>query len=253
MKKFSISVTKLNVIKELHAECAKRFQQLEDDRNVLKTLESTNIDELNKMYNQMRANLTQITANIRRFVPGDAAHVEDFKNDIMALLANFDESLDALEERSFNSIGFWSNKIPTFERRKPLKSIYLANIIRVAQADGEISDEESELLQEIVKEIGGKPEDLSEALHIVRQGEIYLQPVGSFADQCRNIEDMLRVCLVDDFMEEGERELILLFAGTIGLDAETLKTIEYWIKQKPRRVMVHPDAAKNASPDDFEI
>lgn len=253
MKKFSISVNKLNVVKELHAECATRFQQLEDDRNILKKSDSTNLEQLDKMYHQMRQNLTQITANIRRFVPGDAKHIEDFKQEIMAYLADFDDSLQALEDRSYDSLGFWSSKIPTFERRKPLKPLYISNIIRVAQADGEISDEESDLLQIIVKEIGGTPEDLSEALHIVRQSSFGLQPVGSFADQVRNIEDMLRICLVDDFMEENEKELILLFASTIGLNPEILKTIEYWVKQNPMRVVSYIEDASTGSDYNFTI
>jgi uncharacterized tellurite resistance protein B-like protein len=244
MKKLSISHTKLNVIKDLHSQCAKRFKQLEDDRNILKKNDATNVDQLDKMYFQMRENLSQITANIRRFVPGDAKHVEDFKLDILAHLEDFDDSLQSLEDCSFDSLGFWSSDIPSFDRRQPLKALYIANIIRVAQADGEISDEESDLLQVIVKEIGGSKEDLSEALHIVRQSGCALQPVGSFADQVRNIEDMLRVCLIDDFMEEHERELILLFASTIGLGQQTIKTIEYWIQQKPNRVLVHPMAEK---------
>jgi len=91
------------------------------------------------------------------------------------------------------------------------KIAYLANVLYIAYADKKISPRESAALEEIRKGIDAKKSHLTSAQKTI-EGELYsFTKVGSFADQVRNLEDILFVALMDS--DPDERKKILLMSS----------------------------------------
>jgi uncharacterized tellurite resistance protein B-like protein len=99
---------------------------------------------------------------------------------------------------------------------------FLANIALVAQADGILSASELGQLESIRKEYGIKKGDFSAAVKLVESGNHKLTPVGSFADQVKNLELIIRVALADSDLDAKEVEIITGFCTAIGIHQEQL-------------------------------
>jgi uncharacterized tellurite resistance protein B-like protein len=102
---------------------------------------------------------------------------------------------------------------------------FLANIALVAHADGTLSANELGQLEAIRKEYGIKKDDFSAALTLVESGNHKLTPVGSFADQVKNLELILRVALADSDLDAKEVEMITGFCTAIGIHQEQLERL----------------------------
>ena len=99
---------------------------------------------------------------------------------------------------------------------------FLANIIAVAHANGQLSTGESAQLEAIRSEFNFKKGDFTKAAKLVEQGDYHLTPVGSFADQVANLECILRVAYADAELEQAESSLIAGFCEKIGIYQDQL-------------------------------
>lgn len=94
---------------------------------------------------------------------------------------------------------------------------FLANIALVAHADGKLSSSELGQLEAIRAEFKIKKSDFAAAIRSVEQGTHRLTPVGTFADQVKNLELILRVAYSDDDLDATEAALVTDFCKTLGL------------------------------------
>ncbi len=94
---------------------------------------------------------------------------------------------------------------------------FLANIALVARAVGTLSAGELGQLEAIRKEYGFKKGDFSTAIRLAESGNHTLMPVGTFADQVKNLELILRVAYADGNLDASEVQLITDFCHRIGL------------------------------------
>lgn len=99
---------------------------------------------------------------------------------------------------------------------------FLANIVLVAYADGKLSKAELGLLESIRGDLKIKKGDLTAAIKSVEHGQYKMVPVGSFPDQVKNLELILRVAYVDDDLSEAEDLFVKEFAQAAGVSAEQL-------------------------------
>ena len=102
------------------------------------------------------------------------------------------------------------------------KIAYLANVLHIAYADKIISPRELSVLEEVRKGIDAKKSHLTSAQKTVEGGSYIFTKVGSFADQVRNLEDILFVALMDSDPDERKRKLIDEFSQIIGIYKEQL-------------------------------
>ena len=102
------------------------------------------------------------------------------------------------------------------------KIAYLANVLHIAYADKIISPRELSALEEVRKGIDAKKSHLTSAQKTVEGGSYIFTKVGSFADQVRNLEDILFVALMDSDPDERKRKLIDEFSQIIGIYKEQL-------------------------------
>lgn len=102
---------------------------------------------------------------------------------------------------------------------------FLANIAVVAYADGTLSASELGQLEAIRKEFKFKKSDYNSAIRLVQDGEYKLTPIGSFADQVKNLELILRVAYADDDLDKAESTLILKFCKLIGIHQDQLNRL----------------------------
>ena len=102
------------------------------------------------------------------------------------------------------------------------KTSYLANVLRVAFADKTLSARETAALEEIRKGIDAKKTQLTAAQKAVEASSNVFIKVGSFADQVRNLEDMLFVSLTDTDLNDCESQLVKEFCSLIGVYQEQL-------------------------------
>jgi len=103
---------------------------------------------------------------------------------------------------------------------------FLANIALVAHADGTLSAAELGQLEAIRKEMKFKKSDYNAAVRLVQGSEYKLAPIGSFADQVKNLELMLRVAYSDDDLGQAEVSLILNFCKSIGINQDQLTRLQ---------------------------
>ena len=102
---------------------------------------------------------------------------------------------------------------------------YLANLIKIASADGSISKEEESAIERVYKEINAKETNLKEAKMITKKGDYQVTPVGRYSERIRNLEDMIFVALSDSDLSGSEKNIILSFAKAIGAKQEQINTI----------------------------
>jgi hypothetical protein len=94
---------------------------------------------------------------------------------------------------------------------------YLANALLVAFADKSLSARETAALEEVRKSIDGKKSVFAAAQKAVEGGSYTFVKAGSFADQVKNLEDILFVALTDNDLSESEAHLVSEFGRFIGV------------------------------------
>ena len=99
---------------------------------------------------------------------------------------------------------------------------FLANVAAAAYADGHLSPSELGQLEAIRNELGFKKGDFNKAINLVEKGQHQVTPVGTFADQVKNLELMLRVAYSDDDLSDTESSLISDFCHRIGINQDQL-------------------------------
>lgn len=99
---------------------------------------------------------------------------------------------------------------------------FLANILVVAYASGDLSQGELAQIEAVRAELNFKKGDYTKAVKLVEQGGYQMSPVGSFADQVKNLECILRVAYADDELEQAESDLIAAFCHQIGVYQDQL-------------------------------
>lgn len=102
---------------------------------------------------------------------------------------------------------------------------FVANIALVAHADGTLSASELGQLEAIRREMKFKKSEYNAAIRLVQDGQYKLTPVGSFADQVKNLELILRVAYADDDLDKAEVSLILSFCKSIGIHQDQLNRL----------------------------
>ncbi|NMA42905.1 MAG: zinc ribbon domain-containing protein [Oligosphaeraceae bacterium] len=102
---------------------------------------------------------------------------------------------------------------------------FLANIALVARADGILSAAELGQLEAIRKEYGFKKSDFSAAVRLAESGNHALTLVGTFADQVKNLELILRVAYANSDLDAAEEQLIVDYCHRIGIHQEQLDRI----------------------------
>lgn len=93
--------------------------------------------------------------------------------------------------------------------------LYLANVILVAGANGNITEAEAQAIEAVRLSIGASQTEMKEALHRVSQGRHQMTPVGRLSERIRNLEDMIFTAISDGEISKSERPGILSFAKTI--------------------------------------
>jgi uncharacterized tellurite resistance protein B-like protein/ribosomal protein L40E len=102
---------------------------------------------------------------------------------------------------------------------------FLANIVLVAHADGILSATELGQLEAIRQELKITKRDYNAALKMVEAGQYQITPVGSFADQVKNLELILRVAYADDDLSANETAILRVFCKSIGVTQEQVKRL----------------------------
>lgn len=97
------------------------------------------------------------------------------------------------------------------------KIYYLANVLLLAFADESLSARETAAVEEVRKSIDAKKGLLTAAQKAVESGSYTFVKAGSFADQVKNLEDMLFVALTDKDLSESEAQLVSEFGRLIGV------------------------------------
>lgn len=115
------------------------------------------------------------------------------------------------QSQAFDKNGMITDPIP-----------FLANVIAVAHANGQLSPGELAQLEAVRAEFNFKKGDFTKATKLVEQGDYALTPVGSFADQVKNLECILRVAYADDELGQIESELIGAFCQQVGIYQDQL-------------------------------
>jgi uncharacterized tellurite resistance protein B-like protein len=127
---------------------------------------------------------------------------------------------------------------------------FLANIILVAHADGVLSANELGQLEAIRKLCKLKKRDFSAAIKLVEGGNHRLTPIGSFADQVKNLEFIFKVALADSDLDPKESELIDKFSNTIGLTEAQLEKLRLYVVASIEKVgLLCPSCAHDNSAD----
>jgi uncharacterized tellurite resistance protein B-like protein len=112
-----------------------------------------------------------------------------------------------------------------FSREPSARHYYLANILAIAYADGQLVPEEDKVILAIQNRLKVSPEDRNIAYHLIAEGDYGCQVVGSYSQQIQNLEDMVRVCLADGELHDYEQQWITHFSSMIGLDQSTLDKV----------------------------
>jgi uncharacterized tellurite resistance protein B-like protein len=102
---------------------------------------------------------------------------------------------------------------------------YLANVVHVVRADGQLTPAEETALAAVVADMAGKKKEVKDAVRLASQNEFQAKPVGRYSDQIRNIEDMVYVALADGDLGEAEKARIVQFAGQLGVTQDQVDRI----------------------------
>lgn len=97
---------------------------------------------------------------------------------------------------------------------------YLANVLLMAFTDKSLSPRETAALEEVRKSIDAKKGILAAAQKAVGGGSYVFVKAGTFADEVKNLEDMLFVAMTDGDLGENETALAREFGRLIGVTQE---------------------------------
>lgn len=100
---------------------------------------------------------------------------------------------------------------------------FFANVALMARVDGKLSPSEVQQLEELRAELNIKKGDFNKAVSLVEKGAHAVTPVGTFSDQVKNLELMLRVAYSDDDLDETESRIISDFCKMIGVYQDQLE------------------------------
>jgi len=102
---------------------------------------------------------------------------------------------------------------------------YLANVALISAVDGVLHPSEATAIEAVRQEMGIGENEMQAALQAVSRGDHVLKPVGRYSDKVRNLEDMMRVSLVDGELAPSEKPEIVAFAKKINLTQDQLTEI----------------------------
>ena len=97
---------------------------------------------------------------------------------------------------------------------------YLANIIFLAKADGQLSPKAAAALEEIRSTLGAKKSTFDAAVKRASSGAFSPMKAGNFAAQVSNLSDMLYVAIVDESLSDADKDIIAKFSNNINLTEE---------------------------------
>jgi len=100
---------------------------------------------------------------------------------------------------------------------------YLANIIFAA--GGSLNERQQAVFAQIQDKIGAKKTSLTKAMARAKSSNFSATPTGLLGDQVSNLGDMLYVAILDGDLSLNEKEIVLTFAKTVGLNDEQLKLV----------------------------
>lgn len=102
---------------------------------------------------------------------------------------------------------------------------FLANIVRIAYADGKVSASESFQLNTICSELRIKKAEYKAAVKLVENKEHTMKPVGSFSEHVKNLEMILRVAYAGKTLGEKGAKLIQEFSDAAGIYPDQVEKI----------------------------
>ncbi|MBW1803828.1 MAG: zinc-ribbon domain-containing protein [Deltaproteobacteria bacterium] len=111
------------------------------------------------------------------------------------------------------------------------KIVYLANLVLISSADGNLSPEEAKAIEECRIHIGAEKIDLQQALESVVQGKHNITPAGCYSEKVKNLEDMVYIAILDGVLSESEKPEILSFAKAIKMTQDQVTEIFSEAKQ----------------------
>lgn len=113
---------------------------------------------------------------------------------------------------------------------------YIANVVAIAEADGQMAEQEQNALAFVRQKNGLSEADAQAALRLVQAGDYKITPVGCYSDKIRNLEDMLLVSLIDGDLSSREKRMMLAFAKALKLSQDQINMILAETKQCVSRI-----------------
>jgi zinc-ribbon domain len=104
---------------------------------------------------------------------------------------------------------------------------YLANIVLLANADGDIAPKVVAALEEIRTRIGAKKSTYDGATKLALSGTYSPVKIGGFSEQVSNLADMLYVAILDGNLSEAKKKIIAQFSDGINLSEEQRTTLSH--------------------------
>ena len=202
-------------LKELHA----KFSSLANQLSALRYREGEESRQLAMKVAPLKEKLDQAEDLLKDFAPGGVLPLDWKMREAEELLEKIEDGINQIDAHEEDA-------------NCNQKAFYMANVLLVVHADEQVDSAESELITDIAHGIGASEKDLRHAKELVDEGHYYLHQVGSFSDQVRNLEDMIRACFSDGEVHPEEKELIENFAGSLGVDQERMDLIEEWLGER---------------------
>jgi len=112
---------------------------------------------------------------------------------------------------------------------------YLANVVSISEADGEVTDKEEEVIAFVRQKNGISEDDAKAAVAKAMDADYQITPVGRYSDKIRNLEDMLLASLIDGELSNPEKKAMLAFAKALKLSQEQINIILAETKQFVRQ------------------
>lgn len=176
---------------------------------------------INIQETQIRERILKTQETLEKVDPDVDPHLDSRVADIKKNLKDIESQLAYLYDSGPDSLENHSQK-----------TYYIANVIHAVKVDNVFNNFERELVDSIVKEINASEQERQDAEGLVDSGNYFLHRVGSFADQMRNLEDMIRACFSDGVYHSKQKELIEDFAGSIGVDQGRMDLIQNWLGER---------------------
>jgi len=105
------------------------------------------------------------------------------------------------------------------------KVLYLANVIAMARADGQLSPVEEAAIEVVQKSIGARKTELNKAFSQAEKDQFQPAPVGFWSNKIKNLEDIIYVSMIDGVVDNNEKKLLLSFAKQIQISQDQLNLI----------------------------